>query len=151
MAVEVVTVEAQRTWVVAATASWSTFGSTWPKLLDSVWAAIRSADPPVVHGHNVMLYLDDVPNVEVGVEIGSDATPGAGGGDVVASSLPAGRVAQAVHVGSASGLRGTHDAVVAWCRDEGLELTGSRWEVYGDWGPDESRNETTVRWLLAPA
>jgi effector-binding domain-containing protein len=96
-----------------------------------------------------MLYLDDAPQVEIGVQVpASAALPE--GTSVVRSALPGGRVAEALHVGPASGLASTHAAVRAWCEAEGLALTGVRWEVYGDWGGDESTFETVVRWQLTP-
>jgi effector-binding domain-containing protein len=148
--VRVVEVAPQPTLVVRATTTWAAFGEEWPRLLDRVWAVLRSAEPPVAHGQNVMLYLDGAPTVEVGVEVPA-GPPGLSGGDagVVASTLPGGRVAEAVHVGSPAGIGATHDAVVAWCAGQGLATTGVRWEVYGDWQEDEARFETLVRWLLA--
>ncbi len=62
-------------------------------------------------GHNIMLYRDDVPNVEVGVQVSGpfDERPGA------PSELPAGRVATTVHRGPYGGLEEAHAAVRAWC------------------------------------
>jgi hypothetical protein len=55
-------------------------------MLDEVWACLRAAD---IHRgcRNVMLYLDDTPRVEVGVEL---TQPCPLTGRVVSSSLPAG-------------------------------------------------------------
>jgi effector-binding domain-containing protein len=61
-----------------------------------------------------MLYLDHVPHVEVGVEL---TQPCPLTGRVVASSLPAGTVAKAVHWGTYDGLGGAHDAVKRWARE----------------------------------
>jgi effector-binding domain-containing protein len=93
-----------------------------------------------------MLYRDDVPNVEVGVEVTGAFPPS---GRVVASALPAGRVATTVHWGSYDGLRAAHSAVRDWCAARGLAVSGPRWEVYGHWRDDPSEVETEVCWLLA--
>jgi effector-binding domain-containing protein len=85
------------------------------------------------NGHNVMLYKDDTPHVEVGVEVGGPFVPA---GDVKPSQLPGGVVASSTHVGPISRIGETHDAVVAWCVANGHRLSRVRWEVYGD--PDPS-------------
>src|ERR1700709_752904 len=79
----------QPTAVVAETTSWDIFPRLWPKLLETVWLAVRSRDE-ITPNRNVMLYKDDVPNVEVGVEVEGPIPPL---GQVVPSSLPAGRPA----------------------------------------------------------
>jgi hypothetical protein len=95
-----------------------------------------------------MLYKDDVPNVEVGVEVADSFAPS---GRVVPSTLPAGRAARTVARGAPSldGLTAAHHAFGAWCADSGLEPTGIRWEVYGHWRDDPDRFETDVYWLLS--
>jgi len=61
------TVGARETAVVAATTTWDEFPRLWRVLLDEVR---EHAD-----GRNVMLYRDDVPNVEVGVLVRGAFTP----------------------------------------------------------------------------
>jgi effector-binding domain-containing protein len=92
-----------------------------------------------------MLYLDDVPHVEVGVEL---TRPCPLTGRVVASSLPAGNVAKTVHWGTYDGLGGAHDAVIGWCRAHGRERAGPRWEVYGPHSDDPAEVWTEVSYLL---
>ena len=57
------------TAVVVEATDWEAFSALWPRLLDTVWEAVRSQDE-ITPGRNVMLYKDDVPNVEIGVEVG---------------------------------------------------------------------------------
>src|SRR3954453_1875690 len=91
---------ARPTAVVAATTTWQQFPTLWKGLLDEVWACLRAGGGD--RGcRNVMLYRDDVPHVEVGVEL-SQPCPLAG--RVVASTLPAGQVAMTVHRGGYAGL-----------------------------------------------
>jgi effector-binding domain-containing protein len=103
-------------------------------MLDKVWAFLRAAPHGVLKdGHNVMLYKDDRPDVEVGVHV---TGPFAAAGDVKPSNLPGGLVATATHVGPMAEIGETHDAVVSWCASNGHRLSRVRWEVYGD--PDAS-------------
>jgi effector-binding domain-containing protein len=149
-AVSVVTVQPRPTAVIAQTTSWSEFPGLWGRLLDEVYRFVRaSPDFATLHGpdvwQNVMLYEDDRPAVEVGVLAPLAFSPQ---GRVVASELPAGRVARAVHRGDYARLGETHDAVVAYADAHGLVRAGSRWEIYGHWREDPSELETEVYWLL---
>jgi effector-binding domain-containing protein len=137
-------VAASPTAVVAERTTWDEFPQLWGKLLDQVYAFVRSGAVAQT-GHNVMLYRDDVPNVEVGVQV---AGPFEASGRVVPSELPAGRVATTVHVGPYDRLGAAHAAVRAWCASNGHALTGTRWEIYGDWHEDVSRLETEVSYLI---
>jgi effector-binding domain-containing protein len=143
--VRVAMVAACPTAVVAATTTWDEFPTLWGRLLDQVWALVRGTDL-WTDGHNVMLYKDDVPNVEVGVQVTRAFEPS---GRVVPSELPAGRVATTVHRGPYERLGDAHEAVVGWCAAQGLRLTRARWEIYGDPRPDPAETETEVSWLLA--
>jgi hypothetical protein len=72
-----------------ATTTWQEFPALWRELSEEVWACLRRAG--IDHGcPNVMLYRDDVPNVEVGVEMAGSFAPL---GRIIASTLPAGRFA----------------------------------------------------------
>lgn len=122
-----VTVHAQLTAIIAETTSWEAYPEIWPRLLDEVWSAIRSRRGEIAPGRNVMLYKDDVPNVEVGVEVAGSFAPL---GRVIASALPAGRVAMATHRGSWD-VGPTHRAIIDECDRLGLERVGPRWEIYG--------------------
>ena len=122
-----VTVPAQPTAVIADKTSWSAYPEVWPRLLDEVWSAVRPRRDEIVPGSNVMLYRDDVPNVEVGVEVAGSFAPL---GRIVASELPAGHVVTATHRGSWD-VNPAHRAIVDECDRLGLERLGPRWEIYG--------------------
>ena len=143
--VSVTTAAEQPTAIVAAATTWSQFPTLWPTLLDEVYAFVRSGGA-TQNGHNVMLYRDDVPNVEVGVQVAGPFEPA---GRVVPSVLPAGQVATALHRGPYDGLEEAHVAIKAWCLSHRHPLTGVRWEIYGDWREDPAELETTVCYLLA--
>jgi effector-binding domain-containing protein len=125
------TVDAQPTVVIPETTTWEAYPGLWPRLLDEVWSAVRPRRSELAPGRNVMLYRDDVPNVEVGVEVGAELdAAGAPLGRVVASTLPAGRVAMTTHRGSWDA-GPAHRALIEACDRLGLERVGPRWEIYG--------------------
>lgn len=145
--VRVVTTAQTPTAVVAEATSWREFPQVWGALLDDVWAFVRESN--LTTGRNVMLYKDDLPHVEVGVEVSGPFT---GNGRVLPSSLPVGRAATAVVRGEPSpeSLARVHAAVREWCAANGHRLTGVRWEVYGHWLDDQDPAlfETEVYWQL---
>ncbi len=144
--VSVTDVEARPTAVVPATTTWQEFPTLWKDLLDEVWACLRASG--IRSGcRNVMLYRDDRPSVEVGVEL-RQACPFTG--RVVASNLPAGRVARTVHRGPYTELGAAHQAVLDWCAAQGEQPAGPRWEIYGPHRDDPAELSTEVYHLLTP-
>jgi effector-binding domain-containing protein len=115
-----------------------------PPACGEVSGFIRSSGIPHP-GRNVAVYLDNVMNIEVGVEV---ARPFAGNERVVCSSTPAGLTAKAVHMGPYHLLMHAHVAVKKWCLDHGHALAGPSWEVYGHWNDDPAKLRTDVFWLL---
>jgi effector-binding domain-containing protein len=142
--VQVVTTSPRLTAVVARATTWAEFPKLWMQLLDQVYAFLKTSEVQQT-GHNVMLYKDGVPNVEVGVEVSGAF---ASDGPVISSTLPAGETAMTVHRGGYDRLGEAHDAIHAWCAANGHELAGPRWEIYGDWHEDPAQLETEVYWLL---
>jgi len=136
------TVRAQPTAVIAETTSWEAYPHLWPRLLEEVWSVVRPRRSEIAPGRNVMLYKDEVPNVEVGVEIGASFAPA---GRIVASVLPAGRVAMVTHRGSWD-VWPAHRAVLDECDRLGLERVGPRWEIYGHF--DEPGDEEVEIYYL---
>jgi effector-binding domain-containing protein len=108
---------------------------------------LRNDAPPALcdRGHNIMLYKDDVPGVEVGVQVSGSFAPV---GRVVASALPGGLVATATHTGPIGEISDTHRAVREWSRANGYRLAGSHWEIYGDPDPSTGDFDVDVYWLL---
>ncbi|MGE5136388.1 MAG: GyrI-like domain-containing protein [Gemmatimonadota bacterium] len=135
------------TAVVKAATTWAQFPAVWRPMLDKVWGFLRGGAPEGLYqrGHNIMLYLDDVPHVEIGVQVSGPFDPA---GDVVPSALPGGLVATAVHTRPVAGLGGTHQAVCEWSKAHGYRLAGPRWEIYGDPDPSTGHFDVEVCWLL---
>ena len=150
MAVEVTVkaVDPVPTAVVASPTTWAEFPAVWGPMLDQVWSFLRgggAAEGLYRDGHNVMLYKDEVPNVEVGVQVtGSFDSVGR----VTASSLPGGLVATATHTGPISALGDAHQAVREWSEANGYRPAGPRWEIYGDPDPSTGDFPVDVFWLL---
>jgi effector-binding domain-containing protein len=116
-------------------------------MLDEVWRFLADAPPGLRRdGHNVMLYEDDVPTVEVGVQVSATFEPD---GVVVSSVLAGGLVATARHTGGIDRLGETHDAVCAWCAERGHPLSRVRWEIYGDPDPASGDFDVEVFWAIA--
>ena len=132
------------TAVVAATTTWPQFPQLWGQLLSEVWDCLRAGG--IERGcRNIMLYLDNVPNVEVGVLLDQ---PCPLTGRVTSSALPAGTTAMTVHRGPFGQVRTAHDAVGAWCAAHGQQPSGIRWEIYGPHDDDPAQQWTEVYWLL---
>ena len=110
-------------------------------VLDPVWEFVRVRG--FTTDHNVFVYRPEGDGllVQLGVEV---AEPFDDTDDVVCVRTPAGNAATAVHVGPYHRLGETHDAVTSWCRAHDVSLTGTGWEVYGDWEDDPARLRTDV-------
>ena len=146
--VTVKTVEPTPTAVVAAAATWAEFPKMWGPMLNEVWSFLRGGAPEGLykHGHNVMLYKDEVPNVEVGVQVNGPFDPV---GRVVASTLPGGLAATATHTGPVAAIGDTHLAVREWSESNGYLLPGPHWEIYGDPDPSSGHFDVQVFWSVA--
>jgi effector-binding domain-containing protein len=137
------------TAVVKSDTTWRQFPALWPALLDDVWAFLATRPDLRADGHNVILYRNNVPEVEVAVEVGVQVTGSFEAvGRVVPSALPAAEVAVTVHEGTPAQIGAAHSAVRAWCSVQRRALTGVSWEVYGD--PDQKTGhfDITVYWQL---
>jgi effector-binding domain-containing protein len=112
-----------------------------PAACGIVWGVVR-AQRIQGAGRHVALYLDDQINLEVGVEL---EAPFAGSGEVVGSALPVGLVATATHLGPYDRLGAAHQAIRAWCAQQGHELAGPNWEIYGHWLEEWNRDPAQIR------
>lgn len=149
--VSLIETTARPTVVVARQTTWTEFPSLWRPMLDEVYAVVKPAGADRARRgeerwQNVMLYNDDVPNVEVGVLASG---PFSDTGNVISSALPAGVTAATTHRGPYTELGLAHRAVRDWCAAHGRQLAGPRWEIYGHWREDPSELETEVYYLLS--
>jgi effector-binding domain-containing protein len=138
------------TAVVKANTTWREFPTLWRPMLDDVWAFLRAAPGLRADGHNVMLYRNGSSPGQVAVEVGVQVTKSfEAAGRVVPSTLPTGEAATTIHTGTPAEIGAAHDAVVAWCAARRRELTGVRWEIYGDPDPRTGHFDVAVYWQLA--
>jgi len=138
------------TAVVKANTTRRAFPTLWRVLLDEVWAFLRTRPGLRTDGHNVMVYRYDAVANELAVEVGVQVTGSfESAGRVVSSALPSTEVATTVHTGPPAEIGAAHDAVRAWCAEQGRTLSGLSWEIYGDPDPGSGHFDVTVYWQLA--
>jgi len=145
--VTVKTVEPTPAAVVAAATTGMEFPAMWGPMLDKVRGFLRGGAPAGLcqQGHNVMLCKDDVPDVEVGVQVSGSFDPA---GHIVPSALPGGLAATAARTGPIAKIGDTHQAVCEWSKASGYRLAGPRWEIYGDPGRSSGHFDVQVFWSL---
>ncbi len=146
--VSIVPVAEQHTAAVRARVSYTDMPAKLIQLMDQVWKHVRGAGIQGC-GDNVWLYrMTGEPelDVEIGVQV---SQPIAGDGEVVASTVPGGRAAHAVHHGDYTELPGVHQAVFTWCEKQRLPRSSTCWEVYGDHHADPAKRRTDVYHLIA--
>jgi effector-binding domain-containing protein len=141
--VRVIEVEPQAIAVVKRQATFAELGQTIMAALDIVWPFLRSNS--VKTQHNVILYHDQVMNLDIGVQVFGPLPPH---DEVVAAETPGGRVATVTHWGPYDELSLAHTAIVRQCVAAGLAIDGRNWEVYGDWTDDPTKLQTDVFYLL---
>jgi effector-binding domain-containing protein len=112
-----------------------------PHACGLVWGVVK-AQHIAGAGRHVALYLDDQINLEVGVEL---ETACANHGEVICSSIPAGRVATTTHFGPYPQLGQAHQAVCDWCTRHCHKLAGPNWEIYGHWDDRWNNNPSLIR------
>jgi effector-binding domain-containing protein len=138
------------TAVVRRQANLAELGKVIPAACGEVWNVVKSQKITGA-GRHVAFYLDDIFNLEIGVEL---AAPFAGYGEVIGSTLPGGTVATTVHFGPYPLLHQAHQAIRKWCMENGHTLAGPNWDIYGhwleEWNTDPSKIRTDVVYLLQP-
>ena len=138
------------TAVVKANTTWREFPTLWRPMLDDVWAFLSATPGLRADGHNVMLYRNGASAGQVAVEVGVQVTKSfQSKGRVAASTLPATEAATTLHAGTPAELGAAHSAVLAWCREQRREVTGVRWEIYGDPDAQTGHFDVAVFWQLA--
>jgi effector-binding domain-containing protein len=139
--VEIVDVPSSSLAAITCRVAWAEIPGAIKRALDVVWPALRTQD--VKTNHNVVVYREPGPDgvtLDIGVQVLGAFT---GTDDVALIAAPAGRAAHVVHLGPYSELGKAHDAVTAYCNDNG-HPPGVHWEVYGDWTDDVAQLRTDV-------
>lgn len=142
--IRIIRVDPQPTAVVRRQAKRSELIKTIPAACGEVWSFFRTSLLPRP-GRNVVLYQDDVFNLEVGVEV---AMAFAGTDQIHCSNLPGGMVATTTHYGEYMRLHEAHTAIQRWCSAFNHTRVGPSWEIYGHWEDDPEKRRTDVFYLL---
>jgi len=126
----------------------SRVSASFTSYLNQVYAAARYGAIPL-DGQNIFVYRGGASGEDADVEFGVGVrSPFQSHGAVNYCELPTGEVAVATHWGDYAQLGVAHSAVLAWCRANGREPTGTRWEIYGHWTDDPTRRRTDVYYEL---
>ena len=64
------------------------------------------------------------------------------------ASTPAGDVATTIYMGPYNQMKPAHQAIHQWVRENGRQLAGPSWEVYGHWNDDPAQLRTDIFYLL---
>ena len=122
--------------------------SSFAQYLNQVYALGRDGTIQL-DGQNIFVYRAGVHAGEVDVEFGVGVNaPFSPSGLVTYSQLPVGEVAVTQHTGDYSKLGVGHAAVIDYCRSNGRQLAGARWEIYGHWNEDPRLVHTDIYYLL---
>jgi len=107
------------------------------KLFDQFYAGFKGKG-----GLNVVYYpgcgVDEEFEIGCGVQVES-------GGN---AATPAGLVAT-TYFGPYDRMGPAHEAIHEWARQNGRELAGPSWEVYGHWNDDPAKLRTDIYYLVA--
>ncbi len=121
-----------------------------PEACGTVWKILRTLGIQNA-GRLVAVYLDNVCNLEIGVELQSPIAPT---GEILPGALPIGDVAVTTHFGPYHLLGAAHDAIHQWCRQNSREPIRPCWETYAHWqdtwNTDPAQIRTDVYYLLKP-
>ena len=116
--------------------------------LNQVYTAARNGAIQL-DGQNIFVYRGGASGEDADVDFGVGVrSPFESHGAVTYCELPTGEVAAATHWGDYANLDVAHSAIIAWCRTNGREPTGVRWEVYGHWTDDPTHRRTDVYYEL---
>ncbi len=120
----------------------ASFGSAVHELLATLAAQGLAPSGPLVAYHRRP--EPELFDFEVAFPVSGALTPT---GRVVASTVPAGTVAVAVHKGEYDSIAESWKALDAWLAEQGRTPAGDFWEVYSV-GPEEGRDPSEWRTLL---
>lgn len=145
--IEMKDVKKQSTLVIKKTVKQSEIGATLGEILGKVFTYIQNKKITPLLPMPITRYTNsakDTLDIEGGVVVPEGSK---GEGDIVASELPAGKAAFAVHTGPYDKLHDTWEAMKTQLAAKGLK-TGTGWEVYitdpGNTKPEELKTEIYI-------
>ena len=145
---------APRTLAAArARANSRNIGDVIGRLLQPVWEFMK--ENAVEHtGYSIVVYHGEEDNdifsdEGMPIEVGAEVVGNFENTDVIRHfAVPGGKIARTLHTGPYQKLPQAHEAVQYWCLENGYEMDGLCWEVYGHHHDDSAKLETQVCYLL---
>jgi effector-binding domain-containing protein len=135
--VQIKQVPSQPIAIVRGTATKANLPTRIRELFDQFYAGFKGKG-----GLNIVLYPGSVAGefeIACGVQLDQ-------GGN---ASTPEGTVATTVYMGPYDQMRLAHLAIHKSVSDNGRQLAGPSWEVYGHWSDDPSKLRTDIFYLLS--
>ena len=108
------------------------------ELFDQFYAGFKSKG-----GLNIVVYPGPEAGGEFEIECGVQLEQGGN------ASTPGGTVATTVYMGPYDRMKPAHEAIHQWALENGRQLAGASWEVYGHWSDDPAKLRTDIFYLLA--
>jgi hypothetical protein len=108
------------------------------ELFDQFYAGFKGKE-----GLNIVFYRGSGVAGEFDIACGVQLEQGGNG------STPAGSVATTIYMGPYNQMKPAHLAIHHWARENGRQLAGPSWEVYGHWSDDPAQLRTDIFYLLA--
>jgi effector-binding domain-containing protein len=131
-------------WIAAARGAYNPGGvsATMLGLLGKAWDFIKQSGMKS-DGHNVAIYRHDC--IEAGARVLEKFE---GLGEIACVATPSGVTAMVAYLGPYERLGEVHAAIRDWCAENGREMEGTNWEIYGHHEEDPARRRTDVYYLL---
>jgi hypothetical protein len=136
--VEVKQVSEQAMAIVRGRAAMANLPTRIRELFDRFYAGFKGKG-----GLNIVLYPG--PDVVGEFEIACGVQLEEGGN----AFTPGGTVATTVYMGPYDRMKPAHEAIHRWARENGRQLAGPSWEVYGHWSDDPAKLRTDIFYLLS--
>jgi effector-binding domain-containing protein len=124
--------------VVRGRATRATLPAKIRELFDQFYSGFKEKG-----GLNIVLYPG--PGIAGEFEIACGVQLEQGGN----ASTPAGNVATTIYMGPYDRMKPAHEAIHKWARENGRQLAGPSWEVYGHWSDDPAKLRTDIFYLLS--
>ena len=131
-------VSAQPIAMVRGSVTMATLSKRIRALFDEFYAGFKGKG-----GLNIVFYPAFSELREFEIECGVQVETGGN------SATPAGTVATTVYWGPYDQMKAAHMAIHQWIRDNGRNIAGPSWEVYGHWSDDPEKLRTDIFYLLA--
>jgi effector-binding domain-containing protein len=141
--IQVVELEPQPVLVVEAQVAPPELGEVLGKILPKVFQYIHEQGQEMA-GMPFLRYLnmDDQFHIDAGIPT---LKPVSGSDDILSKTLPGGRVATTLHLGSYETVGEAWNALFGWCSEQGIKQRMGGWDVYENDPTEVSPSEVRTR------